>query len=176
MSEPISSLLGPWSGFYAVVGSSAAALTGLMFVVITLVKDRERATSSDGISTFSTPTVMHFGTALLLSALLIVPWRALLGLEILVGLIGAYGVVNILGAARRTKRLRIYTADIEDWVWYSIFPLVAYGAILAGAIALHAFSATALFVVAAGVLLLVFIGIRNAWDVVTYLAAGGGAG
>ncbi|MBV9232567.1 MAG: hypothetical protein JO030_00880, partial [Candidatus Eremiobacteraeota bacterium] len=35
-------LLAHWANFYVMIGSSAAALTGLMFVVITLVTNMER--------------------------------------------------------------------------------------------------------------------------------------
>lgn len=47
--------LSAWSSFYVMIGSSAAALTGLMFVVISLIRQREISTSQDGISIFSTP-------------------------------------------------------------------------------------------------------------------------
>jgi hypothetical protein len=47
---------------------------------------------------------------------------------------------------------------------------VAYAAILAGAIMLRAVPVDAMFALAAGVALLIFVGIRNAWDVVTYIA------
>jgi hypothetical protein len=58
-------------------------------------------------------------------------------------------------------------------MWYTILPLLAYGALVAGAIALNAIPRGALFVLAGGVLSLIFIGIRNSWDVVTFLAVGG---
>jgi hypothetical protein len=70
----------------------------------------------------------------------------------------------------RTRRLTRYTADLEDWAWYTIVPFVAYGAIFGGAIALAAAPVHALFILAGGVVLLIFIGIRNAWDIVTYIA------
>jgi hypothetical protein len=155
-------------------GSSAAALTGLMFVVITLVRGEERTSQirHDGIATFSTPTVMHFCVALLVSALLCAPWPSLLYASVIVGLIGCYGIVYIVRVALRTKGLTRYTADLEDWIWYTVLPFVAYGTLTAGAIALHPAPKGALFAVAGGVLLLIFIGIRNSWDVVTFLAAG----
>lgn len=85
-------------------------------------------------------------------------------------LIGLYGVVYILRVMYRTRRLTVYTADFEDWTWYTILPFAAYGAISAGAIALAAVPVQALFILAGGVVLLIFIGIRNAWDIVTYIA------
>ncbi len=174
MAETASSFLTPWSNFYAMTGSSAAALTGLMFVVITLVTRAERLRrNQDGLAAFSTPTVLHFCAALLISAILNAPWRLLIHAGVLIGLAGLYGVVYILRVMYRAKRLTTYIPDFEDWTWYTILPLVAYGAIFAGAIALLAAPVNALFAIAAGVVLLIFIGIRNAWDVVTYLAIGG---
>ncbi len=174
MAETTSSLLTPWANFYIMAGSSAAALTGLMFVVITLAAGRERSQGSqDGISTFSTPTVTHFCVALLVSALLSAPWRSLIHPDALVGLIGLLGVVYLVRLALRTRRLTLYTPDLSDWTWYTVLPFVAYGALLTGAIGLAVTPADALFAIAGGVLLLIFIGIRNAWDVVTFLATGG---
>ena len=170
MAETASSLLTEWSNFYVMAGSSAAALTGLMFVVITLVTRIERAEDAHaGIATFSTPTVMHFAAALLVSAVLLAPWRSLLHPGVVVALIGLYGVVYILRVMHGTRRLTSYRADLEDWIWFTILPFVAYGAISAGAIALAGPPVRALFIIAGGVVLLIFIGIRNAWDVVTYL-------
>jgi hypothetical protein len=171
MAETASSLLTAWSNFYVMTGSSAAALTGLMFVVITLVTRTERAEDTHaGISTFSTPTVMHFAAALLISAVLLAPWRSLVHPGVVVALIGLSGVAFILRVMHRTTRLTIYTADLEDWAWYTILPFVTYGGISAGAIALATAPVQALFIFAGGVVLLIFIGIRNAWDTVIYIA------
>ena len=168
------SVLTPWSNFYIMTGSSAGALTGLMFVVITLVTGIERSQRTrDGISTFSTPTVAHFGAALLVSAVLSAPWRSLVYPATLLGLAGLYAVVYVLRVWYLTRRFTAYRPDLEDWVWYTILPLVAYGAILVGAIVLPAIPVGALFALAAGVVLLIFIGIRNAWDIVTYIAIEG---
>src|SRR2546429_568006 len=64
-----------WESFYVIVGSSAAALTGLMFVVIPLVAET-RQRSSQGVSAFGTPTIVHFCLALFVSAVLSGPCRA----------------------------------------------------------------------------------------------------
>ena len=171
MAETASSVLTPWSNFYIMTGSAAASLTGLMFVVITLVTGVERRQRSrDGVSTFSTPTVVHFGAALLVSAILSAPWRSLVYPATLLGLAGLCGVIYELGVMYRTKRLSMYKADLEDWAWYTILPFVAYVVILAGAIMLHSMPIQALFAFAAVVVLLIFTGIHNAWDVVTYIA------
>ncbi|HEY8313351.1 MAG TPA: hypothetical protein VIG51_04180 [Candidatus Baltobacteraceae bacterium] len=170
MIEP-ASVLTPWSSFYAMTGSSAAALTGLMFIVITLVTGTERLRKSgDGISTFSTPTVVHFGAALLFSVILSAPWPALVAPAVLLEIAGLCGIAYVARLMVRTRKLTSYNADVEDWISYSILPFVAYAAILAGAIMLRAVPVDAMFALAAGVALLIFVGIRNAWDVVTYIA------
>lgn len=167
-------MLATWSNFYVMIGSSAAALTGLMFVVITLVTGEERSSrSQDGIATFSTPTVMHFGAALLVAAVLIAPWHSLIVPSVILGIEGLYGVSLLVRIVSRTKRLREYRADLEDWFFYIALPFVAYGGILGGAIALSISTFGALYALAGGAVLLIFIGIRNAWDVVTFLAVGG---
>ncbi len=166
-------MLGSWSSYFVIVGSSAAALTGLMFVVITIVTGTERLRRSpDGVSTFSTPTVVHFGAALLVSAILSAPWHSLDRAAAIVGLVGLCGIFYAVRVMHRARRLNDYAADLEDWVWYGILPLVAYGAVFAGAIDSFVFPAQALFAIAGGALLLIFIGIHNAWDVVTFIAIG----
>lgn len=170
MTETASSFLAPWSNFYVIIGSSAAALTGLMFVVITLVTGTERIRKNPaGIATFSTPTVVHFSAALLTCATLSAPWRLLLHPAILLALYGACGVIYALFLISKARQLTTYEADIEDWSWYMILPLIAYGAILIAAIRLPFSAAGALFVISAGAALLNFIGIHNAWDIVTYI-------
>lgn len=171
--EATTTILTPWANFYVMAGSAAAALTGLMFVVITLVTGRERRTS-DGISTFSTPTVIHFAFALLVSAVLVAPWRSPRYAVAFATIIGLCGFLYILRIALKTRRLSAYRADLEDWTWYSVIPLVAYGAIFAGGVTfIGTTNPAALFVIGGGVILLIFIGIRNAWDVVTFLAISG---
>ena len=173
MADAASSVLAPWASFYIITGSSAAALTGLMFVVLTLVAGVERGRSRDGISTFSTLTVVAFCAALFVSLVLSVPWRSLIGPATLLGLFGVYGVVYLVIVIYRTRRLRSYSADLDDWFWYTILPLVSYGAILAGGILLAVAPTNSVLPLAGAVTLLIFIGIRNAWDVVTFIVTGG---
>jgi hypothetical protein len=61
--------LAAWDSFYVIVGSAAGALIGLQFVVMTLVAARPLPRAPEAGATFATPTVIHFGTALLLSSL-----------------------------------------------------------------------------------------------------------
>jgi hypothetical protein len=158
-----------WSSFYVMTGSSAAALIGLMFVVITLTAgDRAVRNNPDSISTYSTPTVMHFGAAFLISALFVAPWHRPIVPAIVLALGSLSGLLYVAHTAIRAMQLP-YTPDLEDRVWYTLVPLLAYGVVFIGAIALPPFTTKALFAVGAGVVLLTFMGIRNAWDIVTFL-------
>jgi hypothetical protein len=170
MSEHPAPFLAAWLSFYVMIGSSAAALTGLMFVVITLVTRSEMPARRDGLATFSTPTVFHFSAALLVSAILCAPWPSLGPPAALLALAGLCGALYVLRIAALTRRLTLYVPDAEDWAWYTVVPLVAFSATLGGAVALAWAPAQALYAIAASALLLIFIGIRNAWDVVTFLA------
>ena len=61
--------LAKWDSFYVVVGSAAGALIGLQFVVATLIAERPALRVAEAGAAFATPTIVHFGTALLLTAL-----------------------------------------------------------------------------------------------------------
>jgi hypothetical protein len=173
MSDTASSILGPWSNFYVITGSAAAGLTGLMFVVIALIADRERPQGSEaGISAYSTPTVVHFCVALLVSAALTVPWSSLVHASVVVGLAGLAGFGYSVRVTYVASRQTAYEPDRGDWTWYTILPLIAYLDVLGSAIVLPMRPSAMLLVLGGALLLLIFIGIHNAWDVVTYIATG----
>jgi hypothetical protein len=159
-----------WESFYVIVGSSAAALTGLMFVVITLIADLETPRSPGTIGAFGTPTVVHFCVALIISATLSAPWHALTTAAVAVGICGLAGVVYTMLVMRWARQQTGYKPVLEDWLFHTVFPLAAYGAITIAAIRLPGDAEHSLFTVAGAVLALVLIGIHNAWDTVTYLA------
>jgi len=171
MQEAVLSPLATWQNFYTIIGSAAATLTGLMFVVVTLIAGvRARVSSpSEAFATFNTPNVVHFGLALLVAAILSAPWQALWNAGLLLGLCGLGGVTYVVIVVRRTHRQTDYNPVLEDWLWHTVFPLVSYTALLVGAILLPGHPAPALFVIAAGTALLLFIGIHNAWDNVIYI-------
>ena len=164
--------LAAWSSYYTIMGSSAASLTGLMFIVITLVAGQERVVKNmrDGVETFSSPTVVHFCAALLVSAILAAPWHSLSSPGILLGIAGVGGLVYGSRVLLRMARRTTYRPEFEDWLWYAITPLVAYIAIFASAVFLFIDPVPALIALAASTIALIFMGIRNAWDVVTFIA------
>ena len=161
-----------WQNFYTIIGSAVATLTGLMFVVVTLIAgDRVRVpSSSEAFTTFNTPNVVHFCLALLVAAVLSATWQALWQAGVLLGLCGLGGVTYVVIVLRRVRRQKDYQPVMEDWLFHTVFPLVSYTALVVAAILLPGYPAPALFVIAAATVLLLFIGIHNAWDNVTYIA------
>jgi hypothetical protein len=162
--------LAAWEPFYVIVGSSAAALTGLQFVVIALIAGGRRRGSLNQIDAFGTPTIMHFCATLLISAILSAPWQGLSSVAVALGASGAAGVAYSMIVVRRARRQTGYKPVLEDWIWHAALPVIAYVVLLAAALALGRRPASALFAIAAAALLLLFIGIHNAWDAVTYIA------
>ena len=67
-------------------------------------------------------------------------------------------------------RTSVYQPGFDDWFWYAVAPLVGYAAVLVAAIAFSGYPHQALFAFAASTMLFIFLGIRNAWDTVTYIA------
>jgi hypothetical protein len=170
MQESVAPSLGAWESFYVIVGSSAAALTGLQFVVMALVSESREEPTSGTIDAFGTPTVVHFCAALLVSAVLSAPWPTLSSAALVLGVAGVVGVGYVALVNRRAHRQTGYQPVFEDWLWHVALPLVAYVTLLAAALALGRHATVALFMVAATALLLLFIGIHNSWDTVTYVA------
>lgn len=164
------SSLTAWSSFYVIMGSSAGALTGLTFVVISLTTEIRIGNPSWGVAAFTTPTVFHFGAVLFVCALLSAPWQALWQPAVQLGLAGLVGMAYAIIVVRRLRRRENYDPVAEDWLWYGIVPVVAYALLVITAFLLPSNSALALFGIGAVLVLLLFTGIHNAWDVVTYLA------
>jgi hypothetical protein len=170
MTEAIAYPLPSWGNFYVIVGSAAAGLTGLMFVVMELITGNQTRVSSLTISAFGTPTVVHFCVALLISATLSAPWHELANAGLALGISGTAGLIYVAIIVRRARRQTSYTPVLEDWLWHAVLPFIAYAAIDVAAIELRANPEPALFVVATAAVLLVVVGIHNAWDTVTYIA------
>jgi hypothetical protein len=161
--------LNGWENFYVIVGSSAGALIGLQFVVITLIAEMPIRGAAQASGAFSTPSVVHFGIVLLLSAIVSAPWNGIAIVAFLWGLVGFGGVVYSIIVARRMRRQTGYQPVFEDWLFYVLLPCVAYVVLAISAYASRSYARPALFLAgAAALLLLLFIGIRNAWDTVTY--------
>ena len=172
MQEAIVALLKDWENFYVIMGAAAAALTALTFVVITLVAGiQQQRKDDDVIAAFNTPMVVYFCTVLLITATLSAPWQVLWQPALLLGVVGLGGTGYVIIVLRRTLRQNAYQPVLEDWVWHIILPFIAYIALVVAMIVLPSNPVSTLFVVGAVSILLLFIGIHNSWDGVTYITS-----
>ena len=166
-----------WENFYVIVGSSAGALIGLQFVVMTLIAGRSVARGeAQAGAAFATPSVVHFGVVLLLSAMISAPWDGIGAVAILWGLAGLIGIAYVAVVARRMRAQKVYQPVFEDWLFHVVLPLAAYAMLAGSAFAARPRARAALFIVGAAALLLLFIGSHNAWDTVMHLVFVEGSG
>lgn len=160
--------LAEWESFYVIVGAAAGALVGLQFVVLTLIAERPPLRAAEAGAAFATPTIVHFCTALLLSAVLRAPWQAIVPVAVLWGLVGVSGSVYTVIVARRMRMQTTYRPELEDWLFHLLLPFVAYALLALSTFAAPSHPREASFGVGAATLLLLFIGIHNAWDAIAY--------
>lgn len=160
--------LAKWDNFYVIVGSAAGALIGLQFVVLTLIAEKPLTGSAEAGAAFGSPTVVHFGVVLFLAALLHAPWQTINVVATLWGLLGFGAVVYAMIVGRRMRRQTAYTPIFEDWLCHVALPFVAYVTLVLSSFAAPSHPREALFGVGGVTLLLLFIGIHNAWDGVSY--------
>jgi hypothetical protein len=116
----------------------------------------------------NTPTLVHFGAALLLSALMRVPWHTTAPAAISFGLVGLAGAVYSGVVLRRMRKQEAYKPDLDDWLFFGWLPLAAYLVLGSSAFAVRSHAHEALLVAGGATLALLALAIRNAWDGVAY--------
>ena len=151
---------------HIIVGAGAAALVGLQFVVMTLLADRPPAAEMG--AAYTTPTIVHFSAVLLLSALVRAPWHGIAAAAVAWGLTGVCGFIYELIVMRRMSAQSRYENAFEDWFFHVVLPLSAYALLAVSAVAAFRYPHEAQFAVGAATLTLLFAGIHNAWDAVTW--------
>jgi len=162
-----------WSEYFFMIGSSAAALIGLMFVVVTLTAGRDRAEVEQGKHLYTSPIVWHLGVILTLSGAAIAPavsarifgyaaaGLALLGIAI--GVRSAVGIIRRPGAP---------DSPWFDSFWYGMAPAIGYAGLGVGSVGALRGMPWAPDATAAALMALLLVSIHAEWDLVTYLAPG----
>jgi hypothetical protein len=160
--------LNAWDSFYVIVGSAAGALIGLQFVVMTLIAERPQVGTLEAGRAFGTPTIIHFGCCLLVSALVRVPWPDLEVGALTGGVVGVCGLGYMALTVWRITHQTAYRMDWEDKTFHVALPVFAYLLLTLSSVAATLYTRDAMFGVGVATLLLLFIGIHNAWDAVAY--------
>jgi len=158
-----------WESFYVIIGSSAAALTGLMFVVVALMSDVNAPRNVQALQAFASPTIVHFCAVILLAAFMTMPIETNASLRLCFALSGLAGFLYAAWVTIQAKRQKAYTPELEDWIFHSVLPLIAYAGLLVSGLMLREPRERALLGVGVSALLLLFIGIHNAWDAAVWM-------
>jgi hypothetical protein len=160
-----------WDSFFLLIGGAAGALIGLMFVVVTLTARLDLEQAERGATVYMTPIILHFASVLVLSAVGSVQQAAPAVLAGVFGLVGVLGFGASLRVAilLRTGRL-MQAAHWTDFWWYGFGPTAAYLGLVAAAVAIVAAPAWGAPLVGAALVAVLLLGVRNAWDLVTWMA------
>lgn len=157
-----------WHDFYMLLGTASAALVALLFVAVSIGASFLTPERSVATRTFMSPVVFHFSTLLLVSLIALVPSHTALSLAIgilAVAIAGlGYTTVVLIGLGRAS------ISDIADRLGYGFCPLSAYLAMLAAAALVISRAALGADILAAAVLALLAVNIRNAWDLLLAFA------
>jgi hypothetical protein len=162
-------LLHNWHDFYILIGTASATLVGLLFVAASIGASIFTEENKAPLGAFLTPTVTHFGGVLFTSLLVIVPTHSWPTLGISVGAIGIAGVVycgRILTQIIIRYRSKV---DLTDRLFYALFPVAGHILLAGSAVALFSRPSEAVNLLAASLLMLLFAGIRNAWDMMLWI-------
>ena len=162
-------MLEGWSEFYLMVGSSAAALIGLLFVVATLTADMEERRVLRGQRLFMTPTVFHFAVVFVISAVGTVEHMAAETIAIVTAAAALIGFLYMLPRLADQMKPNA-TEHWTDIIFYGLSPMAGYLALGVTAWTVFDGLPIATMLLAGMMLGFLLLGIRNAWDLVTWIA------
>jgi hypothetical protein len=163
-----------WDGYFTLLGTAAAGLIGLLFVVVTLTSNYDRAKAQRGQSIYMTPTMLHFAVVLSISAMTLVPGltpfraTALLAVATLIGLVNTVWAclgIRMLGKGEEPPHW-------TDFWLYGAAPAVIYVSLGAACVTFALGLDVAPHALGVLLLALLLLGIRNAWDLITWMAPG----
>ena len=157
-----------WSNFYILTSAASATLIGLLFVVITLAASSGQ--ESTRIRVYLTPNFIYFASVLFMAAFLTIPNHTRLSIFVCICLLGIIGVVYT-GSLFFRRSVKIKYHVLLDRIPYAGLPLAAYCILLFGGVLVLQQPQLGLNLIAASMLSLLAVAIRNSWSTVTYLVS-----
>jgi hypothetical protein len=159
-----------WHDFYALIGGASATLVALIFVAASIGAGVFTREHQAGIRSFLSPTVVHFSSVLVVCLLATIPTETWVTLGALLTCAGAIGLVYSGWVWRRMMKHGIVASiDTVDRLWYALLPIPAYLLVVAAGAGLWRRSGLSLDILASALILLLLIGIRNAWDMTVWI-------
>src|SRR5438034_5831818 len=158
-----------WHEFFLLIGTAGVTLTGLLFVVVSLGPRVVANHHATGVRAFISPNAVFFTTPLVVSALLMIPNlpAKVIGSFLSLGSIASLGYLVYTRAHQQWQDSKLPGLD---WVWFIGLPTTAYLLLLFAGIAFLFQAVFSIHLVAGVLLLLLVIGIRNAWDLVIWIS------
>jgi len=170
--EPLATALVPWQNFYLLTGTSAATLTGLMFIAVTFGASMATKATAESARAFLDPPYRHFLQIIVTACLLMIPTlgATVLG-AVLIG-IAAFRLGGLTWIFRQYLSAHRTHGDLEasDWVLAIVLPLVCHTLLFAtgaGFLLREPLALTGLAVVVLGLLV---TGIHGAWELLVWMA------
>ena len=159
-----------WDSYYLLIGTAAGALIGLLFVVATLNAGREVSSVTRGTQTYLTPTVFHFAMVVVVSALATAPGLPGRFVGPALAACALAGLLYSVWICVRLSQNKLEGEHWSDFWFFGAAPGATYLGLGATAAAVWAAPLAVPYGTAFLLLLLMLLGIRNAWDLVTWLA------
>ena len=162
-----------WGDFYIMLGPAAASLIGLLFIVVTLTSGADREKVMRGQALYMTPMVVQFAVVIIIASVALAPDQPVPVVAVAVGLGALLGLGNALRDSLGIWGLRKNEDAVPHWTdfwWYGVAPAGVYLALAATDVAILTQASLATEALAVTSLLLLLVAIRNAWDLITWIA------
>jgi hypothetical protein len=169
MQSSAAELFHTWHDFYILVGTASATLVGLMFVSASIGASVFTERNRTALQSFLSPTVVNFAAALFVCIGVMIPSQTWLSLG---AMLAAGGIAGLMYAGRVWVEMivrRRYQVDAVDRFFYATIPLLGYLLVLASGILLLFHKPWSSEIAAAALVVLLFAGVRNAWDMTTWI-------
>jgi hypothetical protein len=164
-----------WSDFFLMVGSAAAVLIGLIFVVISLMQGRSRSSVLAGSRIYMGPIILGVSFMLVVAAAALTPDITPAAFAIVTGIVAGWGLVRGVISTLGIRALR-GSEDPPHWTdawYYGRLPCVVYMGLMIAAVAVWRDLWWGKYWLAAIVIAGLLLAIRNEWDLITWIAPRG---
>ncbi|HEV7164171.1 MAG TPA: hypothetical protein VGO35_02130 [Gammaproteobacteria bacterium] len=161
-----------WSDFIFLCGSSAAGLTGLMFIAVTFGSRLLNKDKLDRIDIFLSAICFHFVHAFILCCVASIPALSPQVLGAVIVLTTAWRLAKMPRAFRLIKISAEEDKEVEfsDWIITGVAPSCIYLLLIAAGAAFIFSAPWAMYLFATSLILLLFLGMRGAWDMILWTA------
>ena len=172
MHEAWAPTLEAWHEFYLLIGTAGVTLTGLLFVVVSLGPRVVANHQATGVRAFISPNAVYFTTTLVVSAVLLAPHLPAMAIGVFL-CVGAVAALGYLACTKVHQQWRHNKLPFLDWIWFVGLPMASYVLLLLSGMGFLLQAALSIHGVAVSLILLLVIGIRNAWDLVIWISQQG---